>query len=191
MKRREWTLVGACGDTTPALLPPPGGGFAGVRCTLADGLGAVVAMFTWTTRLRPMFRSGPDTGCKYPGRRPGSVTRELPAARRGGASADCRGAPAAIGCRCTSLCRLSPIGKAWENPHPRRSARSCRSEQPEEGRCASQDLRPSAGSRGSPHRLRLLMSTTLCAKTCLRNGFDEPGYFPGCAAGIAAFEARS
>jgi len=35
------------------------------------------------------------------------------------------------------------------------------------------------------------MSTTLCAKTCFLNGFDEPGYFRGCAAAIAAFEARS
>jgi len=80
MKRREWTLVGACGDTTWAILPPPGGGFAGVGCTLADGLGAVVAMFGLTTRLRPVFRSGSETGCRHPGRRPGCVTRELPAA---------------------------------------------------------------------------------------------------------------
>ncbi|MEF8754332.1 MAG: hypothetical protein V5B60_10400 [Accumulibacter sp.] len=66
MKRREWTLVGACGDTTRASLAPPGGGAAGVRCALADGLGAVVAMITSTARPRPVFRSGPAKGCSHP-----------------------------------------------------------------------------------------------------------------------------
>jgi hypothetical protein len=35
------------------------------------------------------------------------------------------------------------------------------------------------------------MSTTLCNKTCLLNGVDELGDIVGCAAEIAAFEARS